>query len=401
MALSMSSCTALPRSPAAALCAVSLLAVACGLATTVQAQPAAKGPAPGNAPAQRGGPQVPPLPEGTPEQLLEFVEGLQRPATRPRSREEMMQYMQDVGRVSVEAAERILAGKPQGEMAVRAAKLKLESLMMLGRLGDEQSAAAMKAFAATLVKGPSPELAREAERLLLVADAQEMFSSGNLENGAAVIARTAAILEANPDDGEAAGLAMQVANAFEQVPDGEALATESLRTFAPLLAKSENPQIKEMAASFAGTLRRLSLPGNPMQISGTLLDGKPFDQAALAGKVVLVDFWATWCGPCVAEVPNMLEAYDKYHDRGFEVVGVSLDEDRDAVVQFVKDKMIPWPILHERAEGAGWQHPLATFYGITGIPQMILIGRDGNVITLNARGRALEEKLAELFKDAG
>ena len=199
MALSMSSCPALPRSPVAVLLAVSLLAVTCGLATIVQAQPAAKAPAAGNAPAARGGPQVPPLPEGTPEQLLEFVEGLQRPATRPRSREEMMQYMQDVGRVSVEAAERILAGKPQGEIAVRAAKLKLESLMMLGRLGDEQSGAAMKAFAATLVKGPSPELAREAERLLLVADAQEMFSSGNLENGAAVIARTAAILEANPE----------------------------------------------------------------------------------------------------------------------------------------------------------------------------------------------------------
>jgi len=309
--------------------------------------------------------------------------------------------MQDVGKVSVEAADRILGGKASPEIASRAAKLKLESLMMLGRLGDEQAAADMKAFAAALAKGGSPELAREAERLLLVSDAQEMFSSGEFANGAAIISRTAAILQANPDDGEAAGLAMQLASAFEQVPGGEPLAAESLRTFAPLLAKSQNPQIQEMAASFAGTLRRLSLPGNPMQISGTLLNGKPFDQAALAGKVVLVDFWATWCGPCVAEVPNMLEAYEKYHDRGFEVVGVSLDEDRDAVVQFVKEKKIPWPILHERADGAGWQHPLATFYGITGIPQMILIGRDGNVITLNARGRALEEKLAEIFKDAG
>jgi len=364
----------------------------------------ARQPATAEAPAAAaaGGLKVPPLPAGTPAELLAFVEGLRQPTVRPKSREEMMSYMKDVATVTVQAADKILGQvQPADATAVQAAKLKLESLMMLGRLGDEQSAAAMKAFAATLVKGPSPELAREAERLLLVADAQEMFSSGDLENGAAVIARTAAILEANPDDGEAAGLAMQLASAFEQVPDGGALATESLRTFAPLLAKSENPQIKEMAASFAGTLRRLSLPGNPMQISGTLLDGKPFDQAALAGKVVLVDFWATWCGPCVAEVPNMLEAYDKYHDRGFEVVGVSLDEDRDAVVQFVKDKMIPWPILHERAEGAGWQHPLATFYGITGIPQMILIGRDGNVITLNARGPALEEKLAELFKDAG
>jgi thiol-disulfide isomerase/thioredoxin len=384
---------------AAPLCAACLGLVACGVAAPAFGQPAARATAPA---APGGGLKVPPLPaEGTPEELLEFVEGLQRPAVRPRSREEMMQYMKDVGTVSVQAADRILGGKPAAEVATRATKLKLESLMMLGRLGDEQAAAEMKTFAEALAKGPSPELAREAERLLLVSDAQAMFSSGEFTNGAAVIARTAKILEADPDDGEAAGLAMQLASAFEQVPGGEPLAAESLRTFSPLLAKSQNPQIKEMAASFAGTLRRLSLPGNPMQITGTLLDGKAFDQAVLAGKVVLVDFWATWCGPCVAEVPAMLEAYEKYHDRGFEVVGVSLDEDRDAVMQFVKEKGIPWPILHERAEGAGWQHPLATFYGITGIPQMILIGRDGNVITLNARGRALEEKLAELFKDAG
>jgi thiol-disulfide isomerase/thioredoxin len=117
--------------------------------------------------------------------------------------------------------------------------------------------------------------------------------------------------------------------------------------------------------------------------------------------VVLVDFWATWCGPCVAEIPNMIEQYSKYHAKGFEIVGVSLDEDREARVQFVGEKKIPWPVLFEKSEGEGWRHPLATYYGITGIPQLILIGRDGNVITLNARGEKLGEKLAELFKDAG
>jgi thiol-disulfide isomerase/thioredoxin len=379
-------------------------AVHCGLAlavfSTFSAAPA-WGQAAAKAPAGRGL-TVPPLPDGSPQELLDFVEKLQQPATRPKSREEMMDYMQRVAKVSVEAADRALAAlQPNDPLAARAATLKLESLMMLGRLGDEQAAAAMKAYATELAKGPSPELARNAARLLVVSDAQDMFGSGDLAKGADIIARTAAMLTADPDDEEAAGLAMQLANAFEQVPAGEPLAAESLRTFAPLFAKSTNPQIKQMGESFAGTLRRLSLPGNPMEITGTLLDGQPFNQAALAGKVVLVDFWATWCGPCVAEVPNMLEQYEKYHAQGFEVVGVSLDEDRDAVVQFVKEKKIPWPILHERAEGAGWQHPLATFYGITGIPQMILIGRDGKVITLNARGRALEEQLTKLFKDAG
>jgi thiol-disulfide isomerase/thioredoxin len=143
----------------------------------------------------------------------------------------------------------------------------------------------------------------------------------------------------------------------------------------------------------------MSLPGNPMEISGTLLDGNKFDPATLAGKVVLVDFWATWCGPCVAEIPNMLAEYEKYHDKGFEIVGISLDQDRDALVKFVADRKLPWPVLHEQeAEGS---HPLAEFYGINGIPQFVLIGRDGNVITLDVRGEKLGQRLAELFKDAG
>jgi hypothetical protein len=94
----------------------------------------------------------------------------------------------------------------------------------------------------------------------------------------------------------------------------------------------------------------------------------------------------------------MLEQYEKYHAKGFEVVGISLDEDRKAVEGFVAENKIPWPIIFA---GKGWQDPLAQFYGISGIPQLILIGKDGNVITLNARGKKLAEKLAELFKDAG
>jgi thiol-disulfide isomerase/thioredoxin len=364
----------------------------------------ARQPAAAEAPAAGagGGLKVPPLPEGTPAELLAFVEGLRQPTVRPKSREEMMSYMKDVATVTVQAADKILAQvQPADAMAGQAAKLKLESLMMLGRLGDEKAAADMAAYAKTLAASPDAELAAEAQRMMVVADAQQMFATGDLKAGPAIVERAAALLAANPDDAETAGLAMQLSGAFENLPGGEELAAASLQAFGPLFAKSSNPQIKQMGESFAGTLRRLSLIGKPMEIKGTLLDGAAFNQASVAGKVVLVDFWATWCGPCVAEIPNMLEQYEKYHAKGFEIVGVSLDEDRDALVQFVTEKKLPWPVLFEKPEGEGWRHPLATFYGITGIPQLILIGRDGNVITLNARGEQLGEKLAELFKDAG
>jgi len=140
--------------------------------------------------------------------------------------------------------------------------------------------------------------------------------------------------------------------------------------------------------------RQRSLPDEPLALDGTLLDGSAFDHAGLAGKVVLIDFWATWCGPCVAEIPRVRDAYDRYHERGFEVVGISLDEDRDALEAFVAEKQIPWPIILDARNDAGG---LAARYGINAIPTMILVGRDGTVVSTDARGPRLEELLAEQF----
>jgi thiol-disulfide isomerase/thioredoxin len=353
-------------------------------------------------PPAAGGLTVPALPQGTPEQLMKFVNGLRNPTQQPKSREEMLAYMKSVAAVSVQAADAILGQvKPGDKFHAEATRLKLESLMMLGQMGDEKAEADMVAYAGTLVDSPEPAVAREARRLLVVADARSTFETGKLDAAPGLVKRTAELLAADPDDTQTAMLAMQLATAFEHAEGGEEHAAAAYATFGPLFAKSGNAQVRELAESFAGTLRRLALPGKPMEITGTLLGGGAFDQKALAGKVVLVDFWATWCGPCVAEMPNILAQYEKYHAKGFEVVGVSLDEDRAALEAFVAEKKLPWPILFEQSGGEGWRHPMATKYGISGIPQLILIGRDGNVITLNARGEALAKRLAELFKDAG
>ena len=377
---------------------VAALVVMVATALPVVAQPGAVQ----EPPAAGAMPQVPPLPAGTPQELMKFIADLKQSNIKPSSREEMMRYMKDVASVSVEAANKILPQvKPDDPLYTDAAKMKLESLMMLGRLGDETAAAEMAAYAKSLTSSPVPDLAKEAQRVVLVAEAQQLFGSGSAAGGEALVQKTAALLAADPNDAKTAGLAMQLAQAFEQLPDGDATAAAAYAAFGPVFAKSSNERIRQMGESFAGTLRRLSLPGKPMQISGTLLNGQPFDQKTLAGKVVLVDFWATWCGPCVAEIPNVMEQYKKYHDKGFEVVGISLDEDREALEKFVADQQVPWPILFEKSEGDGWQHPLATYYGISGIPTVILIGRDGNVITLNARGEKLGEELAKLFPNAG
>lgn len=340
---------------------------------------------------------VPPLPEGTPEQLLAFVEGLLPPKQQPKSREEMINYFRGVSKLGVEAAGKVLAQvKEDDPLFEKAARLELASLSNLSRLGEEGAAQALATCAGNLANSSVKSLALEGKRMTIVAKAQEMFSSGDFSGANDLVAKTAELLAADLDDQQTAGLAMQLAGALEQTGDN-AMAVLAIKTFGPLFAKSGNEKIRELSEGFEGKLRLLELPGKPMEITGTLLDGTPFDQKKLAGQVILVDFWATWCGPCIAEMPNMLAAYDKYHDKGFEVVGISLDEERGDVEKFVADKKLPWPVLFA---GKGWQDPVAQFYGISGIPQLVLIGRDGTVITTDVRGEKLGERLSELFDGA-
>ncbi len=386
------------RSPAPLSCPLSFLLSLAALTLSLAAGPARAAEPAAGAGQTASEVQIPPVPEGTPEELLAYIRSIKQNNVRPSSRQQMMQYMKQVATATVAAADKALPRLAATDPAYEeAATAKLESLMMLGRLGDKQAAATLNTFAATLVDSQSPTLAIEAKRLLLVSKAQTLFAKRDLAGAVALIGETKQLLEADPNDSATAGLAMQLASAFEHMPGGSDAARQAYQAFGPIFATSSNESIRQMAESFAGTLRRLSLPGNPMQIAGTLLNGQPFDQQTLAGKVVLVDFWATWCGPCVAEIPNVLEQYEKYHAQGFEVVGISLDQDRDALEKFVADRKIPWPILFEPSEGDGWQHPLATYYGISGIPTVILIGRDGNVITLNARGERLGEELDKIF----
>lgn len=120
--------------------------------------------------------------------------------------------------------------------------------------------------------------------------------------------------------------------------------------------------------------------------------GKSFSIANYKGKVVLVDFWATWCGPCVQELPNVLKAYEKYHPKGFEIVGVSLDKDESKLTTFTTDRKMPW---QQFFDGKVWQNKLAVKYGINSIPATYLLDGEGKIIAKNLRGEALDEALTK------
>jgi len=158
------------------------------------------------------------------------------------------------------------------------------------------------------------------------------------------------------------------------------------------------PNSGDLGERVKAELGRLDRVGKPVaNVEAQDLGGKTIRLDGLKGKYVLVDFWATWCGPCLVELPRLQEAYRKLHDSGLEIVSVSLDETRSAVVDFVKVRQLPWIQFHNGTAGAD----LVEAFGVTSIPASYLIDPEGTIIRLDLRGPALDSVLAKLIKPEG
>ncbi len=149
------------------------------------------------------------------------------------------------------------------------------------------------------------------------------------------------------------------------------------KKFAPIVQRAE------------GLLKKTEALGKPVNLKFKAVDGREVDLSKLKGKVVLIDFWATWCGPCVAELPNVMKTYEALHSKGFEIVGISLDDDEEKLTSFVKEKKMPWV---QYFDGKGWEGKLAKEYAITSIPAMWLVDKKGNLVDMNARA-GLDKKV--------
>ncbi len=189
----------------------------------------------------------------------------------------------------------------------------------------------------------------------------------------------------------------------------------TVRTFSPELGEealdamcesfeaSGKPALVKPIQKTLGLRRYARMVGEEPYFEAMELDGdeftKKFDWKEHENKVVLIEVWATWCGPCRREIPRLKEVYEKYHAAGLDIVGYSIDQDLDALKKFLVDNEIPWPMTSQKkSEEAGYKG-LYEYYSINGVPEMILVGRDGKVVMTDARGCKLADALKELFPD--
>lgn len=157
------------------------------------------------------------------------------------------------------------------------------------------------------------------------------------------------------------------------------------------------PEIKDLIGEFELQAKRDSEVLNQPYKDVKLTDqqGKTVALSSFIGKgkkIVLLDFWASWCGPCIQEMPNLSQAYGIYKNKGFDIIGISLDDDKAAWESAIKANYMTWPQLIDANKSA------ATLYGISSIPYTLLLDENGTIIAMNLRGNALEKKLAELLK---
>ena len=215
----------------------------------------------------------------------------------------------------------------------------------------------------------------------------------------AVTAGAKSLMEKMPSPWTAIAL-VQCATQFEY-SGNVAVAKNLLDIAATQLETTKTPELREqIEVALKGFEARTGIIGKPLPLDSLVdTDGKPLDFEKYKGKVVLVDFWATWCGPCIAEIPNITKVYDAKHEQGFDVIAINLDDKRSDLDVFLSQQKTPWTVfVSADPNKSGMESPLAQSLAITAIPFTMLIGRDGNVAAVHIRGTALDTKVQELLE---
>ncbi len=386
------------------------------------------------------------VPEGNPSELLSYIDQLDQQLNNLLSQAESLDAVKDEAvknlTAQAEAAEKILAQSPEDDVRVEAVTAKSRALQAKFQMQSPGAEEKLNAMIQELANDPSEELQHLGLVYQLTIPLTKLKTGEVQESEPLLAALDTFLTTIKNKDASSFGYAIETIRTFQMLMRvDEMIATmrtvgqafqgaenervgmqalaltqqagqmlefmgrtdEAKEVYAGLqekVAAISEPQVKkQLEESINNAQKRISLVGQELPLENMVnVEGQPIDPNTFKDKVVLVDFWATWCGPCIAEFPNMEETYAAYKDQGFEIIGVNLDDNVEDVKQFLAQQKLPWTIaLPADAEKRGFENPLAAQCGVDAIPFMLLLDRTGKVAAIHTRGPRLETELRKLL----
>lgn len=334
----------------------------------------------------------------TADELWKHIEELRKePNVQPKSREEFLSIVKSWFGAQKAAADVFLKRYPEDPHRYGAQMISLQATMQLSRIPGAEPE----------VRANPDEQRKQIDAIIAAPDAPEEVK------GEATFVRAMMLTDQiDPQKPESVTGFLEASEGFLTKYGSHKLAPQMRQVQLQLVSKLETPEAEAVLKKFAdGSDERIAtmakqillkrqatkdLKTKPVPLKFTATDGKEVDLEKLRGKVVLVDFWASWCGPCIVEMPNVVATYQKLQGKGFEVIGISLDQDKEAMEGSIKKLGMTW---QQYFDGKGWQNTISTSFGIDSIPAAWLIDKKGMLRETGLRGEALGKAVEKLLAE--